>query len=60
VVETTCRTNCAAACEAGERILNVYALNPGGTFVFEDDNRVSFRPLRRGGDTKVVVACIPK
>jgi len=60
VVETTCRTNCTAACEAGERILNVYALNPGGTFVFEDDNRASFRPLRRGGDTKVVVACIPK
>jgi hypothetical protein len=48
------------ACEANERILNTYAINPGGTFVFEEDNRATFRPQRQGVAVKVVVACAPK
>ena len=34
-VEGECRQACTVACEANERILNSYAINPGGTCVFE-------------------------
>jgi len=60
MVEVTCRNTCTAACDAEERIVNAYALAPGGTFVYEDDNRASYRPQRRNVDIRVVVACIPK
>jgi hypothetical protein len=48
---------CAMNCNDGERIMNAYALNPGGTFVFEDDRRVTFRPARRPSN-KVVLVCV--
>jgi hypothetical protein len=35
-------------------------MNPGGTFVFEEDNRATFRPQRQGVAIKVMVACVPK
>jgi hypothetical protein len=55
-----CRQACTVACEANERILNAYAINPGGTFVFEEQNRATFRPQQEGTAIKVVVACAPK
>jgi hypothetical protein len=60
MTEVSCTGVCSISCEANEQILNTYALNPGGTFVFEDVNRASFRPQRRGAAVKVVVACVPK
>ena len=59
-VEGECRQACTVACEANERILNTYAINPGGTFVFEEQNRATFRPQQQGAAIKVVVACAPK
>jgi hypothetical protein len=59
-VDGECRQACTVACEANERILTTYAINPGGTFVFEDENRATFRPQRQGVAIKVVVACAPK
>jgi len=59
-VDGECRQACTVACEANERILSTHALNPGGTFVFEEDNRATFRPQRQGVAIKVMVACIPK
>jgi hypothetical protein len=55
-----CRQACTVACEANERILNTYAINPGGTFVLEEQNRATFRPQQEGTAIKVVVACAPK
>jgi len=34
--------NPAFACEENERILNTYAINPGGTFSFDADNKATF------------------
>src|SRR5262249_17241100 len=48
------------ACDADGRILNTYAINPGGTFVFEEDNRATFRPQRQGVTVKVMLACASK
>src|SRR6266540_4174671 len=59
-VDGECRQACTVACEANERILTTYAINPGGTFVFEDEGRATFRPQRQGAAVKVVVACAPK
>ena len=59
-IDLECRGPCVISCEASERILNVYAMNPGGAFVFEDENRATFRPQRAGASTKVNVACIPR
>jgi hypothetical protein len=59
-VDGECRQACTVACEANERILTTYAINPGGTFVFEDEGRATFRPQRQGVAVKVVVACAPK
>jgi hypothetical protein len=36
------------ACEANERILNVFAIGPTGTFDFEENNRATFRPQTTG------------
>jgi hypothetical protein len=60
MTEADCTSVCSIACEPNERILHTYALNPGGTFVFEDVNRATFRPQRRGATVKVVIACVPK
>jgi hypothetical protein len=48
---------CSFSCNDGERLLNAYALTPGGAFTFEDDRRVTFRPVRRPSN-KVVLACV--
>ena len=48
------------ACEANERILNTFAIGPGGTFIFEEENRATFLPQRRGASAKVVLACAQK
>jgi hypothetical protein len=48
------------ACEDNERILSTYAISPGGSFVFEANNKATFRPQRQGVSVKVVLACAPK
>jgi hypothetical protein len=59
-MDSECRAVCTVACGENQRILNAYAVNAGGAFNFEDDNRVTFRPQRQGNAIKVVVACVPK
>jgi hypothetical protein len=59
-VDGQCSQACTVACEANERILDTYAINPGGTFVFEDEIRTTFRPAQQGVEVKVGVACVPK
>jgi hypothetical protein len=59
-VEGECRQACTVACGDNERILSTYAINPGGTFVFEADNKATFRPQRQGAAVKVVLACVEK
>jgi len=59
-VDGECRSPCTISCEANERILAIHAINPGGTLVYEDDGRATFRPQRQGASTRVVVACVPK
>ena len=59
-VEGECRQACTIACEDNERILNTFAINPGGTFVFDADNKATFRPQRQGVSAKVVLACVPR
>src|SRR5262245_2935258 len=59
-VDGECRQACTVACEANERMLSTYAINPGGTFVFEEQNRATFRPQQQGTAIKVVIACAPK
>ena len=59
-VEGNCSGPCTVACENNERILSVYALNPGGTVVYDSDNHVTFRPARPNVAVKVMLACIPK
>jgi hypothetical protein len=60
MTDSTCSNVCTVSCEPNEQILNAYALNPGGTFVFEDANKATFRPQRRGAASKVVIACVQK
>jgi hypothetical protein len=38
---------CLLSCNEGERIVNVYTLSPGATYIYEDDRRVTVRPIRR-------------
>jgi hypothetical protein len=59
-VEGECRQPCTVACEENERILNSYAINLGGTFIFDSDNKATFRPQRQGASVKVVLACVQK
>jgi hypothetical protein len=57
-VEIECRQICFVACKENERILNSYAMNPGGAFTFDADNRkAAFRPQLQGAPVKVVLAC---
>jgi len=56
-VDGECRQICTVACEANERILNAFAIGPTGSFVFEDENRATFRPQRQGASVRVVLAC---
>jgi len=50
---------CSFRCNSSERLLNAYALRPGGNFTFEDDRRITFRPARRPSN-KIVLACVPQ
>jgi hypothetical protein len=60
-VDIECRQVCFVACEENERILSSHAINPGGTFTFDADNRkATFRPQQQGVPVKVVVACVQK
>ena len=43
-VDGECRQTCTLACETNERILNTFAIGPGGTFIFEEENRATFLP----------------
>ena len=52
------QATCPVACNDDERIMNAYALNPGGTFAYDDDRRATFRPTRRPSG-KVVLVCVP-
>lgn len=51
---------CTAACEANERLLNAYALNPAGTITVDDDRGITYRPPRRGPSGKLVLVCVPQ
>jgi hypothetical protein len=60
-VEIECRQICFVACKENERILNSYAINPGGTFTFDADNRkATFRPPLQEAPVKIVLACAEK
>src|SRR5262245_24565325 len=59
-VDGECRQTCTVACEANERILNMFAIGPGGSFIFEEENRATFLPQRQGASAKVVLACAQK
>jgi hypothetical protein len=50
---------CTLSCNANERIANAFALSPGGTFVYEDDRTVTFRPLQLPS-SKIVLVCSPQ
>jgi hypothetical protein len=49
---------CALSCNEGERLLNVYTLGPGATYVYDDDRHVTVRPMRRPSN-KIVLICVP-
>src|SRR6201989_1213280 len=55
-VDGECRQTCTVACEADERILNIFAIGAGGTFIFEEEARATFLPQRQGAAAKVVLA----
>jgi hypothetical protein len=38
----------------------MFAIGPGGIFIFEEENRATFLPQRRGASAKVVLACAQK
>ena len=59
-VDGECRQTCTLACEANERILNMFAIGPGGTFIFEEENLATFLPQRRGASAKAVLVCAQK
>ena len=59
-VEGECRQACTVACGENERILSTYAINPGGTFVFDAESKATFRPQRQGTAVKVILACVEK
>jgi hypothetical protein len=48
---------CTLSCRNEERLLNAYALNPGGTFVFEDDRQVTIKPVHPPSG-KIILVCV--
>jgi hypothetical protein len=58
-VNGECRQVCMVACEDNERILETIAINPGGTFTFDADNKATFRPEQQDTPVKVILACCP-
>src|SRR5262249_24740104 len=59
-VEGECRQPYIVACEDNERILDTFAINPGGTFIFDADNKATFRPEQQDRPVKVILACVRK
>jgi hypothetical protein len=59
-VDGECRQPCIVACEDNERILDTIAINPGGTFIFDADNKATFRPEQQDRPVKVILACVRK
>jgi hypothetical protein len=59
-VDGECSQACIIACENNERILDTIAINPGGTFIFDADNKATFRPEQQGRPVKVILACVRK
>jgi hypothetical protein len=59
-LESNCTGPCTLSCEDSERILSVYAINPGGTVAYNSDSNATFRPARANIAVKVILACIPK
>jgi hypothetical protein len=59
-VEGECRQPCIVACEDNERILNTFAMNPGGTFIFDADNKATFQSEQQDRPVKVILACVRK
>jgi hypothetical protein len=56
--EFTCQqAACSAGCEASERLVNAFALNPAGTFSYESDRAVIYTPPKRGPSGKLVLVC---
>ena len=50
--------SCAVSCKEGERILNAFALAPGGIIEYPDEHHLTFRPRRI--PAAVVLACVPE
>jgi hypothetical protein len=50
---------CSLSCNEGERIVNVYTFSAAATYFYEDDRRVTVRPMRRPS-SKIVLICVPE
>jgi hypothetical protein len=50
---------CTLSCRNDERIVSAYALNPGGSLVFEDDRQVTVKPVRQPSG-KIILVCVPQ
>jgi hypothetical protein len=48
---------CSLSCNDGERIVNVYTSSAAATYSYEDDRRVTVRPMRRPS-SKIVLICV--
>ena len=59
-VDGECSQACVVACEDNERIIETIAINPGGTFIFDADNKATFRPEQQNRPVKVILACVRK
>ena len=59
-VDGECSQACVVACEDNERIIETIAINPGGTFIFDADNKATFRPEQQDRPVKVILACVRK
>jgi hypothetical protein len=59
-VDGECRQPCVVACQDNERILNMFGINPGGTFALTADNKATFLPQQRDTPVKVILACVRK
>ena len=51
-VDGGCSQACVVACEDNERIIDTIAINPGGTFTFDADNKATFRPEQQNRPVK--------
>src|SRR6516162_3422266 len=49
-VDGECRQTCTLACEANERILNTFAIGPGGTFILK--RRIGRRSCPSDGEPR--------